>query len=312
MSNFVTNNAQAFNLKKLNVLETSSNILNKSHSAAVLRTGKDVLLGNTAPPRNIAEALQMFNESIFGKPADPFYYRSQYGVPIYSYLLIGGQEATSTQTHAQLSTLSSNRVGYTNGGTRTLLKKADPSDVGDIPNTWEVLNDDLTLETRGFPAVFMDSAIITVSKKKNIVKTKVVNHDSSRKEYISSNDYDIKITGAFTTNEANIYPTSDVEALIRACEAPIPLDIISPYLFRFGITKMVIESFSFPQERGSYASQKFSISCVSHESAYVEIGKELINDNQSKNAFQNVVDEISNLQSTVNTQIDEFLSKNPF
>ena len=149
-----------------------------------------------------------------------------------------------------------------------------------------------------------------VSKKKDIVKTKVVNRGSTRKEYIASGDYDVKISGVFTGSKHNIFPESDVDALIRACEAPIALEIISPYLFRFGITRLVVESFDFPQERGSYSSQKFSINCVSHASSYAEIGAELLNDSQKKNIVQSARDTLSNLQNTVEGQIDSFFASN--
>tara|TARA_R110000744_G_scaffold7342_7_gene25383 strand:- start:8584 stop:9486 length:903 start_codon:yes stop_codon:yes gene_type:complete len=297
-----------YDVKKMEALQTSSSILTAAPKAAILRapaalvgTGKDLLTGAEPVPRNIGEAIQLFNESIFGKPNDEFFYRSQYGMPIYSYLLIKGAEATPAQTRSQLSTLSSYRVKYTN-----------PEGQDYTPNTWEVQNPDLTVSERSFPAIFMDSAIMTIDKKKNIVKTRVVNRDSTRKEYISSGDYTVKLSGVFTTDNDSIYPVSDVDALIRACEAPIPLDVISPYLFRFGITKLVVDSFSFPQERGSYASQKFSINFTSHNSAYSEIGAELLNENQKKHIIQKGLDSIGNLQSTVNSQIENFFTSNPF
>ena len=81
------------------------------------------------------------------------------------------------------------------------------------PNTWTTIGSDLTVQTRNFPAIFMDSAIMSVDKKKNIVKTKIVNKNSTRKEYISSGDYSVKLTGVFTTDESALYPTSDVDAL---------------------------------------------------------------------------------------------------
>ena len=297
-----------YDVKKMEALQTSSSILTAAPKAAILRapaslaaTGKDLITGAEPVPRNIGEAIQLFNESIFGKPNDEFYYRSKYGMPIYSYLLIKGAEATEAQTRSQLSTLSSYRVKYTN------------PEKGYTPNTWEVQNQDLTVDTHDFPAIFMDSAIMTVDKKKNIVKTKVVNRDSTRKEYISSGDYTVKLSGVFTTDNDSIYPVSDVDALIRACEAPIPLEIVSPYLFRFGITKLVVDSYSFPQERGSYASQKFSINFTSHNSAYAEIDDEkLLNVNQKKHLVQRGLDSIGNLHSKVNEQIEKFFIANPF
>ena len=289
---------------QLNALQTSSSILSTSAGAAVLRTTKEVLNGQTPPPRNIGEAIQLYTDSIFGKASDPFYYRSQYGLPIYNYLLIKGEESTLQQRYSTLDTLSSYRVKYTNPKT-----KDNPT--GENPNQWDELSvdgSDTSLES--FPAVFIDSAVMTVTQRKNIVKTKIVNNSSTRKEYISSGDYDIQITGVFSTNNNDIYPTSDVDALIRACQAPIPLEIVSPYLFRFGITRMVIENFSLPQDKGSYATQRFSIKAVSHAANYAEIGTTLANNTQAKGTIQSGLDAVSNLRSTIDSQLENFFASN--
>lgn len=283
---------------QLNALQTSSDILRQPASVAVLSGTKDIITGKQPTPRNIGEAIQFYTDAVFGKASDPFYYRSQYGVPIYNYLLIKGEETTLQERYSTLDTLSSYRVKYAN-------------DAGGNPNRWDELSKDgqETILT-SFPAVFMDSAIISVSKKKNIVKTKIVNNSSTRKEYISSGDYNIQITGAFTTNNDSIYPTSDVDALVRALDAPIPLEIVSPYLFRFGITRMVVDNFDLPQERGSYASQKFSIKATSHAASYAEIGSTLANDTQAKTSVQSGLDSIANLRSTIDSQLEDFFTTN--
>ena len=285
-------------VNQINALQNSQEILRQPASIAVLNGTKELLNGQSAPPRNIGEAIQFYTDAIFGKSRDPFYYKSQYGLPIYNYLLIKGEESTLEQRYSKVDTLSSYRTKYTNNG--------EPN-----PNTWDELNVDGTdTSEASFPAVFIDSAIMTVSKKKNIVKTKIVNNSSTRKEYISSGDYDISITGAFTTNNDSIYPISDVDALIRACDAPIPLTIVSPYLFKFGITKMVIDSFTLPQERGSYGSQKFSIKAVSHPATYAEIGETFLTNTQAKSNTQSALDGIQNLRSSLDADLEEFFANN--
>lgn len=285
-------------VNQINALQTSQEILRQPASIAVLNGTKEIVNGQSAPPRNIGEAIQFYTDAIFGKGKDPFYYKSQYGIPIYNYLLIKGEESTLKERYSKQDTLSSYRTKYTNNG--------QPN-----PNTWDELTvDGKNTEEASFPAVFMDSAIISVSKKKNIVKTKIVNNSSTRKEYISSGDYDISISGVFTTNSDRIYPISDVDALIRACEAPIPLSVVSPYLFYFGITNMVVESFTLPQEKGSYATQRFSIKAVSHAASYAEIGSTLLNDTQAKSKTQSTLDDIQNLRSSLDADLEEFFATN--
>tara|TARA_R110002050_G_scaffold251751_1_gene390046 strand:+ start:16 stop:906 length:891 start_codon:yes stop_codon:yes gene_type:complete len=292
-----------YNINQIKALQTSQHLLQSTDVANIsLQTGKDILQGKVPPPRNLGEALQLFTNGLVGKPSDPFYYRSQYGLPLYNYLLIKGEQPprNGERKRSDLETLSAFRVNYIN-------PEGSPN-----PNTFEQLNNDLTTNTISFPAIFMDSALITVSKKKNIIKTKVLNRDSTRKEYINSNDYDINISGVFATDSSNRYPVADVDALIRACEAPIPLEVISPQLFRFGITSLVVDSFSFPQEMGSYSTQKFSMKCISHNSEYVDIATEQMNENQKKVATASAIDYAANLRSTVSNQIEDFLLANPF
>jgi len=296
--------ANAYDIKRIEALRTSSNILTKDIVSINTSIAKDLFVGTTPIPSNPAEAIQLFTNGIFGAAGDPFYYRSQYGSPIYNYLIIRGDEPLSPSIDANgfvssAKQLSSYRTKYQN-------PKGSPN-----PNIWKSLAPDLSTTNESFPAIFMDSALMSVSKKKDIVKTKVVNRSSTRKEYITSGDYTIKISGVFTGTNHDIYPEADVEALVRACEAPVPLEIVSPYLFRFGITRLVVESYDFQQERGSYASQKFTINCTSHSASYAEIGAELLNDTQSKSVIQSSLDDLANLQSTIDGQIADFFASNP-
>tara|TARA_R110000765_G_scaffold379240_1_gene470218 strand:+ start:198 stop:1115 length:918 start_codon:yes stop_codon:yes gene_type:complete len=301
---------QTYDLRKIEALQTSSDILKSKDIVSITGgTAKDLIVGQTPPPQNPAEAIQLFTNGIFGNAPDPFYYRSKYGAPIYNYLIIKGDNPLAPRLDSNnfvssATQLSSYRTKYTNSGSNQPAKNSNP-------NTWQTLDADLNSNTLSFPAIFMDSALISISKKKDIVKTKVVNRSSTRKEYITSGDYSVNITGVFTGTDHDVFPTADIEALIRAVEAPIPLEVISPYLFRFGITRLVVEGFDFGQERGSYASQKFSIKCTSHAASYAEIGAELINNTQNKNIIRSSIDAIANLQSTVDSQIADFFASNP-
>ena len=314
MSYFFLNDANDSVQAQLSALKASNEFLNTRTFATISSGIGDILNQNKPAPRNPQEAIQFFYNEFFGQ-SDPYYYTSKYGNPIYNYLLIKGDEPDGN--FSTLSTLSSYRTKYTNSTSNSVGRDAGssalssassgikkPKQVGN-PNTWdEVSLGVTTTRLNSFPAVFMDSAIIKVSKKKKIIKTNIVNNPYTRKEYISSGDYDIQISGVFTTDNAAVYPEADVNALIRACESPIPLTIISPYLYRFGITRMVVEGFDFPNERGSYASQKFSIRACSHAATYAEIGAELANDTQNKSFIKETIDEIGNLRSTIAEELE--------
>ena len=285
-----------FLLKQLDSLQTSFDVLNSGSVLKLQGAGKNLLTGRqriSSP----AQAVQLFKDTIFGKAKDKFTYRSTFGTPVRNYLLIKGREPNPTQTDGEFAKkdteLSSYRVKYVNKENK-------------VPNTWRGTYSSITDEHESFPAIFMDTALITVSMKKNIIKTPVVGHDGTRKEYISQGDYDIDITGEFTSGESDIFPEADVEALIKALSAPIALEIACPQLYRFGITRMVVDSFKLPQEEGIYSKQKITIKAVSHAPNYAEIGQELANDNQDKGVIRDVTDKIANLSSSIDDQIFNF------
>lgn len=288
-------------LGELNGLNLSADLMAQAGAARIVSGAKDLLTGTQPVPSSFGEGVKFFTDTIFGKPRDPFYYRSKYGIGIYNYFIIKGESPSAPELSGTFTNRATELSSY-----RTKYVNPD----GNNPNTWDKIasaGSNVALK-ESFPAIFVDSAIINVNKKKDVVMTKVVNNSSTRKEYISDNDYDINISGVFTSGEANIYPAADVEALVRALEAPIPLEILCPHLYRFGITRMVVTGFSLPQEKGVYSTQRFSITAKSHAPVYSEIGAALANDSQDKNATQTVLDKLANLRTQVDSQIQDFFA----
>lgn len=286
-------------IRQQEAVALSLQLLPQAAGARIVSGAKDLVTGSQPTPANFGDGVKLFVDTVFGKAADPFYYRSKYGIGIYNYFIIKGESPSqSAKKNASIySELSSYRTKYIN------TEGADY-----VPNTWEVLDEFGSVSEKSFPAIFVDSAIVSVSKRKDIVTTKIVNNSSSRKEYISDNDYDINISGVFATDDANIYPKEDVDALIRACEAPIVLDILCPYLYRFGITKMVVTGYDFPQEKGVYSTQRFSIKAKSHIQLYNEIGTSLLNNTQDKSGTQSALDSIANARTEIDNSIAEFFA----
>lgn len=99
----------------------------------------------------------------------------------------------------------------------------------------------------------------------NIVKTKVQGRNGTVKEYISQDDYQVKIRGAIANSFDSAYPKDEVAKLIRLCTKGAQLEVVSEYLQMFSIHTLVVESAVFKQSEGKVNLQTFEISCVSDE-----------------------------------------------
>lgn len=130
-------------------------------------------------------------------------------------------------------------------------------------NTGEVIS---YLDTR------LDTVLMSVSMSKNIVKTNIQGKSGTVKEYASDGDFEIDVRGVLVGDGQNVYPSDEVEALIRLLTVPETLTVTSDFLLRFGvispfgvegITQVVIESFSFPQREGFHNAQLFQFKMIS-------------------------------------------------
>ena len=123
--------------------------------------------------------------------------------------------------------------------------------------------------------VEIQTALFDVSMSRNIVKTPVQGFNGTIKEYVSDGDYSVTINGILTDPQPDLYPQNQVSRLTRICNLQQEVGVISPLLnVVFGITHLVIESYSFPMTEGSQNVQHFSLSCVSDKPVQLRIQEE--------------------------------------
>lgn len=108
----------------------------------------------------------------------------------------------------------------------------------------------------------IDTVLFNINQSRNIVKTPIQGLDGTVKEYISDGDYIINIKGIIQ-GANGIYPFDDVNNFISICQAKCALNIVSDYLMSLGISNIVIESYSLPQDMGSQSQQVFELNCLS-------------------------------------------------
>lgn len=127
-----------------------------------------------------------------------------------------------------------------------------------------------------FDGLTINTVLMTVSMKKNIIKTKISGKPGTTKEFISDGDFDITVNGALITESTllnpfmNRYPREQVKALFEAMKAQETITVRSRYLQQYEINTVVVEDYKFPQTTGSRDKQVFSIKMVSDTDLLLE------------------------------------------
>ena len=94
--------------------------------------------------------------------------------------------------------------------------------------------------------MILESAIVSVSNTKNIVKTQIEGKDATVKEYISRGDYNISIKGVFAFKGLD-WPRDSVAAFRQFMELHTSIGITHDLLNQMGIHDIVVESFDIPE-----------------------------------------------------------------
>mgnify|MGYP006316729133 CR=1 FL=1 len=152
-----------------------------------------------------------------------------------------------------------------------------------ITNEYNILNDKIQIlkseidayvgiRQTGPTFVKLDAVTTMVSQSKNIVKTQVQGRNSTIKEYISDNDYDITIKGVITSEAIRHSPDEDLENLLNLMSLPNEIVIVSNYLALFKIQYVVVESFNISQIEGYTNQVAIDIKLISDEPIELKLG----------------------------------------
>ena len=102
---------------------------------------------------------------------------------------------------------------------------------------------------------------VTMTK---VIDTVAVNGiNGTIKTYIADGDFDVRIKGIITKDNANDYPIEDVRKLMALLKIKKSLKIICDYLVLFGIYELAITDYSFAQMEGVQNAQLFDIAALS-------------------------------------------------
>lgn len=126
---------------------------------------------------------------------------------------------------------------------------------------------DIAIEREGKEDLILDTVLIDVSMRKNIVTTPIQGRNGTVKEYISDGDYEVKIRGAVTSADF-AYPRVFVRDLHEILKQSELLNVVSDFLLLYDIKELVVTDYSFPQREGFQNMQLFEISCISDDSNF--------------------------------------------
>lgn len=103
---------------------------------------------------------------------------------------------------------------------------------------------------------------ISVHQPKNIIKTHLAGADGTVKEYIGLGDYQISLRGQLVSNRKDVRPDEDLHQLLQWLDYPDAFDVVSSFLTKFGIRRVVVESYNIAQNEGMRNVVPFRIEMV--------------------------------------------------
>lgn len=152
-----------------------------------------------------------------------------------------------------------------NGGKKTKLGgMAYPIILGDPNKTVNEYIDNQG-KKQSFQTVSLDCAICSVDFNPKVVLTEIQGLPYTIKEFISSGDNGVTITGIYNSTP-NIAPMDFIRNMNDIFSASIPIQVTNYYLNELGIYYIVVMSgTNMGQQEGGYSIQTFTIKCISDE-----------------------------------------------
>lgn len=131
---------------------------------------------------------------------------------------------------------------------------------------------DVRFPREGKDDIKLETVLVDVAQRKNIVVTPVQGRNGTVKEYVSDGDYEVRIRGAIVTASNNRYPDDRVRELHDLLSLPQTLTVVSEFLRLFRVYSLVVTGFDFRQAEGTQNTQLFEIEAIS------DLPEELIED----------------------------------
>lgn len=128
-------------------------------------------------------------------------------------------------------------------------------------------------------SAFVDlGATVQVQSANNLVLTRVVGRDWSRKELVSGGDVNFTVTGKIVSNYPDVYPYAEVSKFVTLMQHKGVIQVANLLFQQFNVTQILIKDFQMGQNEGFKNVQPYSFTCVGVEpDKAVEAVKDTIN-----------------------------------
>ena len=107
-----------------------------------------------------------------------------------------------------------------------------------------------------------NTALITIQNDRNVILTKVVGRDYSRKELVSIGDIEFSVTGHMSSNLPDVYPSGEIKKFAQIMRYKGVVEVNNQLLDQFGISKILIKNFNLPQKEGYKNMQDYTFTAV--------------------------------------------------
>lgn len=132
---------------------------------------------------------------------------------------------------------------------------------------------DVAFPREGKPDFVLETVLVDVAMRKNIITTVVQGKPGTVKEYVSAGDYDVRIRGILVSQGNSQYPADQVRDLHQVLQRSEAIPVVADYLRFFDIYNLVVTGYNFNQVEGYQNIQSFEITCIS------DMPEELIEEN---------------------------------
>lgn len=136
--------------------------------------------------------------------------------------------------------------------------------------SYTIYNPDGSTDEVEFEGMTLETVIINISQRKNIVRTKVAGRDGRVKEYIGLDDFDVFAYGAIF-HPGSKFPEDDLRRLEAIINAPTSIRANSRLLDIFGISHVVVQSYNLQPEQGFNNMQPITIRMASDTPILLDI-----------------------------------------
>lgn len=115
-------------------------------------------------------------------------------------------------------------------------------------------------------STFLDlGATIQAQSANNVILTKVVGRDWSRKELVSGGDVNFTVTGKIVSNYPDVYPYAEVSRFITLMQHKGVIQVFNLMFQQFNVSQILIKDFQMGQNEGFKNVQPYSFTCVGVE-----------------------------------------------